>query len=142
MNSEERQRQMDFLLQQQANHDREIAQIRRILLSAIRIGRRDRSDFREKINALINAQIKGEEELAAFRVEWREGIAAIQSETREFQAETHRFQAELRQFQAATREFQTETRQAFSLLTKSVAETIDRVDELEDSHGNGGRPTN
>lgn len=121
MNDEERQRQMDFLLQQQATHDREIAQIRRILLSAIRIGRRDRSDFREKLNALINAQIRGEEELAAFGVEWREGIAAIQAETRGFQAETRR---------------------TFSLLTKSVAETIDRVDELEDSHGNGGRRTN
>lgn len=128
MNHEERQRQMDFLLQQQANHDREIAQIRRILLSAIRIGRRDRSDFREKLNALINAQIKGEEELAAFRVESREGIAKIQAGTQRFQAETQKFQAE--------------TRQAFSLLTKSVAETIDRVDELEDSHGNGGRRTN
>lgn len=109
MNDEERQRQMDFLLQQQATHDREIGQIRRILLSAIRIGRRDRSDFREKLNALINAQIRGEEELAVFGVEWREGIAAIQ---------------------AGTREFQAETRQTFSRLTKSVAETIDRVDEL------------
>lgn len=128
MNDEERQRQMDFLLQQQANHDREIAQIRRILISGIRIGRRDRSDFREKLNALINAQIRGEEQLVAFRVEWREGIAAIQAETRQFQAET--------------REFQAETRHGFSLLTKSVAETIDRVDELEDSHGNGGRRTN
>jgi hypothetical protein len=135
MNYEERQRQMDFLLQQQANHDREIAQIRRILLSAIRIGRRDRSDFRERLNALINAQIRGEAELAAFRIEWHEGITAIQAETSQFQSET-------REFQAETREFQAETRQAFSLLTRAVGETIDRVDELEDSHGNGGRRRN
>ena len=121
MDNEERQRQMDFLLEQQARHDHEIAQIRRILLSGIRIARRDRSDFREKLNALINAQIRGEEENAAFRIESRENIAAIQAETRQFQAET---------------------REAFSLLTKSVAETIDRVDDLEDLDGNGGRPSN
>jgi uncharacterized protein involved in exopolysaccharide biosynthesis len=129
MTPEERQRQMDFLLEHQARHDHEIAQIRRILLSGIRIARRDRSDFREKLNALINAQIKSEEDLAAFRIETREGIAAIQAETRQFQAETRRFQVE--------------TREAVSLLTRSVGETIDRVDELEDTRGNGGgRPTN
>ena len=87
-------------------------------------------------------KIRGEEDLAAFRVEWREGIAEIQAETRRFQAETRQFQAETRQFEAATLKFQTETRQGFSVLTKSVAETIDRVDELEDSQGNGGRRTN
>jgi ABC-type multidrug transport system fused ATPase/permease subunit len=135
MNNEERQRQMDFLLRHQARHDHELAQIRRILLSAIRIGRRDRTDFREKLNALINAQIKSEEQVAAFRIESHENIAAIQAETREFQAET-------REFQAETRGFQAETRHAFSLLTKSVAETIDRVDAIEDSKENGGRPTN
>jgi hypothetical protein len=133
MNNEERQRQMDFLLQQQARH--ELAQIRRILLSAIRSGRRDRTDFREKLNALINGQIKSEEEIAAFRIESHENIAAIQAETRQFQAGTLQFQAE-------TREFQAETRHAFSLLTKSVAETIDRVDAIEDSQENGGRQTN
>ena len=68
---------MDFLLQQQARHDHDIAQIRRILLSAIRIGRRDRADFREKLNALINAQIKSEEEVAAFRIESHENIAPV-----------------------------------------------------------------
>ena len=128
MNDDERQRQMDFLLEQQARHDHEIAQIRRILLSGIRIARRDRSDFREKLNALINAQIKSEEELAAFRIESRQGIAAIQAETRQFQAET--------------RQFQAETREAVSLLTRSIADTSDRVEKLEDSQSNGRRPTN
>lgn len=123
MNAEERQRQMDFLLQQQAVHDHDIARIRRILISAIRIGRRDRADFREKLNALINAQIRSEEETSKFR------------------AENIKFQAETSKFQAETSKFQAETRQALSVLTKSVSETIDRVDELEDSHGNG-RPTN
>jgi uncharacterized protein involved in exopolysaccharide biosynthesis len=118
---------MDFLLGQQGRHDHEIAQIRRILLSGIRIARRDRTDFREKLNALINAQIKSEEELAAFRIETRRGIAAIQAETRQFQAET--------------RQFEADARVAVSLLTTSVAETIDRVDDLEDSRSNGERPT-
>jgi len=103
MDNEERQRQMDFLLEQQARHNREIAQLRRVLLSAIRIGRRERIDIREKFGALVDAQIRTEDNLAAF---------------------------------------QAETRQAFGLLTKSLSRTIDRVEDLEDSHGNGGRPTN
>jgi hypothetical protein len=107
MNDEDRQRQMDFRLEQQARHDHEIAQIRRILLSGIRIARRDRAEFREKLNILVDAQIRNEEGLVAFRNESQQIIAAMQAETREFKSET---------------------RQAFSKLTKSVVETIDRVD--------------
>ena len=69
-------------------------------------------------------------------------LRQFQAETRRFQAETCQFQAETRQFQAETHQFQAETRQAFSVLTKSVVETVDRVDALEDSQENGGRPTN
>ena len=119
MNDEDRQRQMDFLLEQQARHDHEIAQIRRILLSGIRMARRDRAESREKLNILVDAQIRNEEGLVAFRNESQQIIAAMQAETREFKSET---------------------RQAFSKLTKSVVDTIDRVDAIEESRGNGNHP--
>src|SRR5205807_6778704 len=100
MTEEERQRQMDFLLEQQARFDgnsqklekgftelqhgfkkseREMAQLRRVLLSAIRLGRRERSETREKFDALINAQIRTEEGLASFQSR----VAEFQSRTEE-----------------------------------------------------------
>ncbi len=122
MTDEERQRQMDFLVEGQARFDanihkletgfqrseHETAQLRRVLLSAIRLGRRERSETREKINTLINAQIRTEEGLAAFQTSTGEILAAFKTQT--------------------------------NLLTKSLAKTNERVDALEEAGGNGGSP--
>lgn len=103
MDDQQRQHQMDFMLEQQARHNQEIAQLRRVLLSAIRFGRRERTDLREKFSALLDAQIRTEDNLAAF---------------------------------------QAETRHGYALLSKSLSHTIDRVEALEDSRGDGGHPSN
>jgi hypothetical protein len=81
MNDEERQRQMDFILNQQAkfeanigrlgddhersvrDHERAIKRIdrlERVVKLAIRAGARERKEFRERINALVDAQMKTE----------------------------------------------------------------------------------
>jgi hypothetical protein len=95
MNDEERQRQMDFILNQQAkfeanigrlgddhersvrDHERAIKRIdrlERVVKLAIRAGARERKEFRERINALVDAQMKteaahAETEAAVTRVE-------------------------------------------------------------------------
>ena len=79
MDDQQRQRQMDFLLEQQARQAQETAQLRRVLLSAIRLGRRERTDLRDKFSALLDAQIKTEDNLAAFQLEVRQ----FQAETRQ-----------------------------------------------------------
>ncbi len=47
--------------------DREIKQIRRVLLSAIRLGRRERSSLNEKIAILIKGQIELQDAVKAFQ---------------------------------------------------------------------------
>jgi len=102
MTDEEREQLMNFLLEGQARHEvniqklgesfaeqqrgfktseRETAQLRRVLHSAIRLGRRERSETREKFNALINAQIRTEESLTAFQSRTEEMLGALQSQT-------------------------------------------------------------
>ena len=95
MTDEEREHLMNFVLEGQARHEvniqkiderfekseRETAQLRRVLLSAVRLGRRERSETREKFNALINAQIRTEESLAAFQSRTEEILGALQLQT-------------------------------------------------------------
>ena len=75
MDAEERQRTMDFILQQQAKFDAGINELREnyakadvrltrlenILRGAIRTGLRERREWREKYAALVDAQIKTED---------------------------------------------------------------------------------
>lgn len=75
MTDEERQRTMDFILQQQAKFaadterlkeedaraHRRIDRLERVLKLAIRAGRRERKEFRERYAALVDAQMRNEE---------------------------------------------------------------------------------
>ncbi len=63
MTEEERQRQMDFLLEHHAKSERRVERLERVLLMAIRAGDRQRRDVRERHTALVDAQIKTEDEL-------------------------------------------------------------------------------
>jgi hypothetical protein len=68
MTDSERQRKMDFIVEQQARFSENIAlseirigRLERVLKLAIRGGLRERKEFRERMNALVNAQILTEE---------------------------------------------------------------------------------
>jgi hypothetical protein len=75
MTDEERQRQMDFILDQQAQFavnmqkleeadtrsNKRIDRLEQVLVLAIRNYRRERKETREKLNALVNAQVYTEE---------------------------------------------------------------------------------
>jgi ABC-type transporter Mla subunit MlaD len=119
MTNQERQRQMDFILEQQARFEssiqvgrEELAQIRRVLISAIRLARRERSESRAKFNALTDAQIRSEEQFAAF-------------------------QAQSAAFQAQSAASQAQVSQALSDLSQAVVQTNRRIDPLEGTRGNG-----
>lgn len=78
MTEEERQRQMDFILEQQAQFTvdmdalrvadersaRRLSRLERVLMLAIRAGQRERTETRERVNTLISAQTHTEEALA------------------------------------------------------------------------------
>src|SRR5437660_5219749 len=104
MTEEERERLMDFLLEQHARFearsqsfenalqeqqrtsqktDRQIGQLRRILESALRIGQRERRDIRAKFEALIDAQIRNEDNIAAQRLLTEKALKELaQAQTR------------------------------------------------------------
>ena len=70
MTPEERQRTMDFILNQQAQFaanqqrsDARIDRLERVMKLALRAGLRERKETREKINALIASQIRTDESL-------------------------------------------------------------------------------
>jgi hypothetical protein len=78
MTEEERQRQMDFILEQQAQFvtnmqrleeadaraAKRIDRVESVLKLAIRAGQRERKETGEKFNALIDAQMRTDEALA------------------------------------------------------------------------------
>ena len=68
MDDAERQRTMDFILRQQAQfsagiqrNEEQLATLRRVVVLMARQFRNDRSDLKERINALIDAQLNSEE---------------------------------------------------------------------------------
>ncbi len=67
MDDAERQRTMDFILRQQAQfaagmqrHEEQTLTLRRVVAMMARQFRRERSDLRERVAALVDAQIKAE----------------------------------------------------------------------------------
>ena len=71
MTDEERQRTMDFILQQQARFtadmqrsEEQTTTLRRVVVMMARQFRSERSDLRERVAALVNAQIKSEAKLS------------------------------------------------------------------------------
>jgi hypothetical protein len=60
MSDEERQRQMDFILQSQAQSGRRLDRLERVVKLAVRAGVRTRRDVREQLSALIDAQMHTE----------------------------------------------------------------------------------
>ncbi|MCA1616435.1 MAG: hypothetical protein LC800_20535 [Acidobacteria bacterium] len=64
MTDEERQRQMDFILQSQARSEKRLDRLERIVKLAVRAGVRTRRDVREQLGALIDAQIHTDGALA------------------------------------------------------------------------------
>ena len=148
MTEEERERLINFLLEGQARHEvsiqkteerfekseREYAQLRRVLLAAIRIGRRERTETREKINALINAQMRTEESLMSFRAHTEESRLRV-DET------ISKLATNLAAFQSRTEEMLGALQLQTDLLTKAVSKADQRIDRLEEAGSNGARPS-
>ena len=76
----------------------------RILLLAIKAGARERKETREKINALIDAQIRTEATLERFEARTEESLARFEAHTDDFQAHTQEFLFRLEEAQLHTEE--------------------------------------
>lgn len=154
MTDQERQRQMDFIVQQQARFEssievgrQEVAQIRRVLISAIRLARRERSDARAKFEALTDAQIRTDEKfatLADLNAQSTVKInaltdAQIRSEEQfaAFQAQAAAFQAQAAASQARAAASQAQVDRALTDLSQALIQTNKRIDGSEKSNGDG-----
>jgi hypothetical protein len=103
---------MDEMLTPEQRLDR----AERILIATIKSGRRTRSEWRFKINSLIDAQMRDE-------AEWRVRTAKIDEQLREVavaQAENAKAIAELRESQAELKESQKLTDKALRTYIESL----------------------
>jgi hypothetical protein len=146
MNDEERQRTMDFMLQQQAKFDAHIAELREsdkradirltrlenILRGAIRTGLRERREWRERYAALVDAQVRTEDVL--------DSLAARQERMQESQERT---QESLERMQEQTQESLRRTEE----IVRRNSEDINRLAKIvertstERNGGSGGDRT-
>lgn len=58
MSKDERQRQMDFILETQAKNERQLERLERVVKLAVRAGLRTRRDVREQLTALVDSHIR------------------------------------------------------------------------------------
>jgi hypothetical protein len=145
MTSEEMQRTMDFILNEQAKTaaslemlaqaqaeavvreqqdaqrtqkaDERIARLERLMILTIRAGRRERHELRDRINALVNAQTHTEDVLTEFVETTEEKFTALAESQREMQAAMERL---ARRSEESERS-QIEMRQAMTELSRIVA---------------------
>ena len=143
MTDQERQRQMDFIVEQQARFEssievgrQEVAQIRRVLISAIRLARRERSEARAKFEALTDAQIRtneNEEEMNALT------DAQIRTEEKMNALTDSQIRSEelFAAFQTQVAASQVQVDQALTELSQALIQTNKRIDGSEKSNGEG-----
>ena len=140
MTDQERQRQMDFIVEQQARFEssievgrQEVAQIRRVLISAIRLARRERSDARAKFEALTDAQIRTDEKFATLADLNAQSTVKINALTDAQIRSEEQFAA----FQAQAAASQRQVDRALSDLSQALIQTNKRIDGSEKSNGDG-----
>jgi hypothetical protein len=138
MNDQERQRQMDFIVEQQARFEssievgrQEVAQIRRVLISAIRLARRERSDARAKFEALTDAQIRTDEKfatLADLNAQSTVKINALTDAQIRSEEQFAAFQAQAAVSQAQAAASQAQVDRALTDLSQALIQTNKRID--------------
>lgn len=101
MNQEDIERNIAFIVDQQAKFFADIEELKalgkrtdarlsraiRLAIAEARQERDKRRELAEKVDVLVNAQIKTEESLAAFQSKTAESIAAMQAQAGAFQAQ-------------------------------------------------------
>jgi len=150
MDDEERQRTMDFILQQQAQFsagmqrleeadaraDRRLGRLERTVVLMIRQFRRERRDLRERIAALVDSQIRTEEitrqnseDIRALNAAMERDYEAIRGITRQ-NSEVIRSNSEaIRALTAATERDRVNI--------ASLADMIDKLTRRQSGNGDG-----
>jgi hypothetical protein len=146
MTDPERQHIMDFIINRQLRLESdfevsrlELKQLRRILLSLIRLARRERSEIRDKFAALTNAQIRSEEALKVLELKTTAKLSALADAQIRTEQHIAAFQAQtterINALEQSTAAFQIQTTERINALEQSTAafqsQTIERINALQ-----------
>ena len=157
MDDAERQRTMDFILQQQAQfsagmqrNEEQMATLRRVVVMMAGQFRKERSDLKERVNALVGAQMRSEErseERQARTEEWQarmeESFARSDARMTRVEADAERTRRDLDALKYAV-ESHDDDISALFLINKSNSEAIARLADVVAGLGgrrNGGDDT-
>ena len=110
-----------------------IDRLERLFKLMIRIGDRERKELRERINALIDAQMRSEAVFADFQQKSDERMTQMQEATASFQQKSDERMTRLEESNA---QFQALVGDALARLADATAHAYHRLDALE-SNGNG-----
>ena len=146
MDDAERQRTMDFILRQQAQFaagmqrmEEQHVNLRRVVIMMARQFRGERSDLRERVAALVGAQIKSEEKLSRsgeWQVQMEKNFARSEARMTRLEADAARTRRDLDALKYAV-ESHDDDISALFLINKSNSEAIAKLTEVV--AGLGGR---
>ena len=106
MSDEETQKTIQFILDTQAKGEAHLDRLERVLKLLVRAGRRERSDLRQKLAALIDVQTQSDDRFQEFLESSEEKFNALVSS-------------------------QLRTDEAMAKMADAIAHTVRRVDDLE-----------
>jgi hypothetical protein len=150
MDDAERQRTMDFILRQQAQYaanmqrnEEQTANLRRVVVMMARQFRKERLDIRERITALVDAQIQSEEKLSRsgeWQAQMEKNFARADARMTRLETDAERTRKDLDALKYAVESHDDDINALF-LINKSNGEAIARLTDVVASLGgrrNGG----
>ena len=144
MTDEERQRTMDFILQQTAQfaaglqkNEGQMTTLRRVVVLTARQFRNERSDLRERIAALVDAQVRSEERQSRTE-EWQarmeESFTRSDARMTRLEADAERTRKDLDTLKYAVESHDDDINALF-LINKSNSEAIAKLVASNDRNG-------
>ena len=150
MDDAERQRTMDFILQHQAHFaagmqrfEEQMITLRRVVVMMARQFRSERSDLRERLAALVDAQIKSEEKLSRsgeWQAQMEKNFSRSEARMTRLETDAARTRRDLDALKYAV-ESHDDDISALFLINKSNSEAIAKLTEVVAGLGrrrNGG----
>ena len=153
MDDAERQSTMDFILRQQAQFaagmqksEEQMAALRRVVVMMARQFRSERLDLRERVAALVDAQIKSEEKLSRsneWQAQMEKNFARSEARMTRLEADAERTRRDLEALKYAVESHDDDITALF-LINKSNGEAIAKLADVVAEVGrrrNGGEST-
>ena len=144
MTDEERQRTMDFILRQQAQfaaglqkNEKQMTTLRRVVVLMARQFRNERSDLRERIVALVDAQVRSEERQSrteAWQARMEESFTRSDARMTRLEADAERTRRDLDTLKYAVESHDDDINALF-LINRSNSEAIAKLVASNDRNG-------